>query len=268
MGIAVDTILAFSTQAGAGAFPIALAATGGDSLTIRSTNGQSKGHIEAIICASNAAGQKFRITSPLLHDNVTGLTIFSNENPSPYLLPAEISVDVNSQDTILAYGACAAATTITMGIVVAYDDLRGAQADLYRWSDISPNVKSIKAIEVSLGAIAVGAWTDTLVTATENQLHADSSYAVLGYDTNVGVDIVGVKGIATSNLRMCGPGPGSSLDISSYFIYQSEQSNRPYIPVFQANDRNSFYVSAANHAAIGGGAAEVSLLVAELTGKF
>lgn len=268
MGIAVDTILAFNTQAGAGAFPQALAAAPGDSLTIRSTNGQSKGHIEALICASNTTGQKFRITSPLLHDNVTGLTIFSAENPAPYLLPAEIAVDVSSQDTILAYGACAAATTITMGLVVAYDDLRGAQADLYRWSDLKGNVKSVKSVEVSLGAIAVGAWTDTLITATENQLHADSSYAVLGYDTNVGVDIVGVKGIATSNLRMCGPGPGSSLDISSYFVYQSEKSNRPYVPVFQANDRNSFYVSAANHAALGGGAAEVSLLVAELSGKY
>lgn len=268
MGLAVDTILAFSTQAGAGAFPITLAAAPGDSLTVRSTNGNSKGHIEAIICASGTSGQRFRIASPLLHDNVTGLTIFSAENPAPFLLPAEISVDVSSQDTLSVFGSCAAASTITMGLVVAYDDLRGAQADLYRWSDLSANVKSIKAVEVSLGAIAVGAWTDTLITATENQLHADSSYAVIGYDSNVNVDIIGIKGIATSNLRMCGPGPGTSLDISSYFIYQSERSNRPYVPVFQANDRNSFYISAANHAALGGGAAEVSLLLAELSGKY
>jgi hypothetical protein len=84
----------------------------------------------------------------------------------------------------------------------------------------------------------------------------------------VPIDIVGVKGIATSNLRMCGPGPGTSLDISSYYVYQSEQSNRPYVPVFQANDRGAFFVSCANHAAIGGGSSEVFLLLAELTGKY
>jgi hypothetical protein len=268
MGLAVDTVLAFSTQAGAGAFPIALAATTGDSLVVRSTNGASKGHLDAIICASGTAGQKFRVASPLLHDNVTGLTLFANENPANFMLPAEIQVDVSSQDTLSVFGSCAGATTITMGLAIQYDDLRGIAADLYRWSDLKDNVKQYKAIEVSLSAIAVGAWTDTVITATENQLHADSSYAVIGYTTTVGVDIVGVKGVATGNLRMCGPGPGSTLDVSGYYVYQSEQSNKPYVPVFQANDRGGFYVSAANHAAIGGGGAEVSLLVAELSGKY
>lgn len=267
MGLAVDTVLAFSTQAGASAFPTPLAATVGDSLLVRGTVGETKGHIEGLICASNAAGQKFRITSPLLHDNVTGLTFQPGENPAPFLLPAEVAVDVNELDTINAFGSCGAATTITMGVVIRYDNLRGTAADLYRWSDIRDDIKYLKSIEVSLNAIAVGAWTDTVITNTENQLHADASYAVLGYDVQPAVDIVGIKGICTGNLRMCGPGPNSSLDISSYFIYQAEMGNVPYIPVFQANDRAGVFVSAASHAAIGGGGAEVYLLVAELKTK-
>lgn len=267
MGQAIDTILAFSTQAGASAFPTQLAATPGDSLTLRSTNGASAVSLEGVITASNVGGQLFRVASPLLHDNVTGLTWAAPENPSPFLLPAAISVPLASQDTLAVFGACAAATTITMGLVVKYDDVRGAAADLYRWSDLSSDIKQIKSIQVALNAVAVGAWTDTLITTTENQLHADSSYAVLGWEASPSVDIVGVKGVATGNLRMCGPGAATSLDISSYFIYQAEQGNTPYIPVFQANDRNSFYVSAANHAAIGGAAATVSLLVAELKSK-
>jgi hypothetical protein len=267
MGLAVDTVLAFSTQAGAGAFPIALAAAAGDSLTLRSTNGASAINLEGVITGSNAGGQLFRIASPLLHDNVTGLTWAAPENPSPFLLPAELSVPLSTQDTLAAYGSCGAATTITMGLAVRYDDLRGTAADLYRWSDLSSNIKSVKSIQVALNAIAVGAWTDTLITVTENQLHADSSYAVLGWECSPAVDIIGVKGVATGNLRMCGPGVATSLDISNYFVYQAEQGNCPYVPVFQANDRNSFYVSAANHVAVGGGAATVSLLVAELATK-
>jgi hypothetical protein len=267
MGLAIDTILAFSTQGGAGAFPIQLAATPGDSLTLRSTNGTSAVDLEGVITGSNAGGQLFRIASPLLHDNVTGLTWAAPENPAPFLLPANIQVPLASQDTLAAYGSCGAATTITMGLVVRYADLRGTSSDLYSWGDIASDIKQIKSIQVALNAIAVGAWTDTLITVTENQLHADSSYAVLGWEASPAVDIVGVKGVATGNLRMCGPGVATSLDISSYFIYQSEQGSMPYIPVFQANDRNSFYVSAANHAAVGGAATTISLLVAELKSK-
>jgi hypothetical protein len=267
MGYAVDTIGAFSTQAGVGAFPQNLAAFPGDSLIIRGTRGETKGKLMAAVFASNAGGNKFRIVSPLLHDNVTGLTFAPGENPALFALPSESSVELNELDTLTVQGQSGAATTITAGLVVQYDDLRGTAADLYRWSDIQPDIKFIKSIEVALGAIAVGAWTDTLVTNTENQLHADKSYAVLGYGVSPAVDIVGVKGIATGNLRMCGPGPNSSVDISDYYVMMSVKHNMPYIPVFQANDRFAFNISAANHAALGAAAAEVFLVVAELKSK-
>lgn len=267
MGYAVDTVLAFSTQAGASAFPTALAAVAGDSLVVRGTKGESVGHLEAVLYGSNAAGQKARVVSPLLHDNVTGLTFIPPENPAAFLIPPETSVELKELDTLTAQGSCGAATTITMGLVIAYDDVRGTAADLYRWHDIKPDIARLKSVEVSLNAIAVGAWTDTLITNTENQLHADKSYAVLGYHVSTAVDIVGIKGIATGNFRMCGPGAAQTLDLSGYFVNMSLKDDMPYIPVFQANDRNAFNISAANHAALGGGAAEVLLLVAELKTK-
>lgn len=267
MGYAVDTVLAFSTQAAASAFPTALAATAGDSLVVRGTVGESVGNIEAILYGSNAAGQKMRVVSPLLHDNVTGLTFIPPENPAVFLIPPETSVEVKELDTLTVQGSCAAATTITAGIVIKYDNVRGTSADLYKWHDIKPDIARLKSVEVSLSAIAVGAWTDTLITNTENQLHADKSYAVLGYHVSTAVDIVGVKGIATGNLRMCGPGAAQTLDLSGYFVNMSLKDDVPYIPVFQANDRAAFNISAANHAAIAGGGAEVMLLVAELKTK-
>jgi hypothetical protein len=267
MGRAVDTVLAFSTQAGAGAFPQALAAAPGDSLVVRGTKGETKARLMAFVLQSNAAGQKFRLTSPLMHDNVTGFTIIPADNPALFAVPSETSVELNEQDTLVVAGACGAAYTITAGLVIDYDDVRGTDADLHRWSDIRDDIKSLKSVEVSNGAIAVGAWTDTLITATENQLHADRSYAVLGYEPAAACALVGVKGVATGNLRMCGPGGPQSLDLTDYFVQMSEKHQRPYIPVFQANDRGAIYVSQANGAAIAGAAAEVSLIVAELKTK-
>lgn len=264
MGHAVDTVLAFSTQVGAAAFPTPLAATAGDSLVVRGTKGETKGHLIALITGADAAGNKFRLTSPLLHDNVTGLTWRSPENPGMFLVPEYTSVELNELDTLAVNGQCGAATTITAGLVIQYDDIRGQDAQLVRWSDIRGDIKYLKSIEVDLNAIAVGAWTDTPITTTEDQMHADKSYAVLGYAVNPAVDIIGFKGIATGNLRFCGPGASQSLDLTNYFVRMADLHEMPYIPVFQANDRKGIYVSAANHAAIAGGAAVASIIVAEL----
>lgn len=263
-GKAVDSVLYFSTQAGASAFPTALAVTSGDTTTIRGVVGESKARIMAFITESDAAGNKFRITSPLLHDNVTGLTWVAPENPSQFLVPEYAGIEVQQLDTLTVQGQSGAATTITAVVVVSYDDIRGTDADLYRWGDIESDIKYIKAVEVDLGAIAVGAWTDTSLTNTEDQLHANKSYAVLGYSVSPAITAVGVKGLATGNLRMCGPGFPGTISLSDYFIEMSEYHRMPYIPVFQANDRKAFFVSACNTAALGAAAAKVSLIVAEL----
>lgn len=264
MGKAIDTVLAFSTQAGASAFPTALAAANGNSLNVRAFNSATSAYIESVI-VSAGGGQLAQIKSPLMHDNVTGLTWQPGEVPSQWMLPPEASVRIRPTDTISANGACGAATTIIMALVNYYEDLQGADAQIYGWGDVKRLVKYVKSVEVQLGAIAVGAWTDTLLTATENQLHADKYYAILGYGVDPAVDVVGFMGSATANLRICGPGPVSTLDISEYFIVVSEKTGRPHIPVFNANDRNAFYVSAANHAAVAGQAAAVYPILAELT---
>jgi len=260
---AIDTIGVFSTQGAAAPFPTALAAQPGDSLAIRNFPvGQFAG-ISAVIISAGG-GQKVRVQSPLLHDNVTGLTWQPGEVPSQFLVPRELQIAVQPLDQLQVQSAIAAAGTITGALQVYYQQLPGVAARLHSWGDISGNVKYIKSFEVDLGAVAVGAWTDTLFTATENQLHAGADYAILGYDVNPAVDVVGFKGAFTGNLRICGPGPVSTLDITEYFIKMSELNNLPFIPVFNANDRFACYVSASHHAAIGAGAASVYPIVAQL----
>jgi hypothetical protein len=260
---AIDTIGLFATVGAASPFPTALAAQPGDSLAIRNFPAGQKAGINAVIISAGG-GQKVRVQSPLLHDNVTGLTWQPGEVPSQFLVPRDIDIDVQPLDQVQVFSGIAAAGTITGALQVYYAQLPGVAARLHSWGDIAGNVKYVKSFEVDLGAVAVGAWTDTLFTATENQLHAGADYAILGYDVNPAVDVVGFKGAFTGNLRVCGPGPVSTLDITEYFIRMSEYNHLPYIPVFNANDRFACYVSAANHAAIAGGAASVYPIVAQL----
>lgn len=260
---AIDTVAVFSTQGALAAFPTALAAAPGDSLTVRNFAAGQSASLEAFIYSAGG-GQKARVVSPNLHDNQTGLTWAPAEVPSAFMLPQDCSVNLVANDTLSVYGAIGAAGTIVGGLQIYYSQLPGIAARLHSWGDISGNYRYIKSVEVDLLAVATGAWTDTLVTNTENQLHANKDYAVLGYTCSAAIDLVGVKGSATGNLRVCGPGASTTLDISEYFVFMSESNNVPYIPVFNSDDRFAFYVSAFNHAAIGGGAQSVYLIVAEL----
>lgn len=260
---AIDTIAAFATAGAASPFPTAMAAAPGDSLTIRNfPTGQTAGLMDAFYSAGG--GQKFRITSPNLHDPQTGLTWQPAEIPSRFLLPDELIVPLQANDTLTLQGGLAAAGTMVAGLPVYYSQLPGIQARLHSWGDIAGNIKFVKSVEVDLGAIAVGAWTDTLITATENQLHSNKDYAVLGLMPSVAIDIIGVKGSATGNLRVCAPGTTATTHMPDWFIWLSNQLNLPCIPVFNSDDRFAFYVSAFNHAAIGGGASSVYVVVAEL----
>ncbi len=260
---AIDTIAVFSTQGAASPFPTVLAAAPGDSLSIRNFPLTATAMIEALLYAAGS-NQKIRVQSPNLHDNQTGLTFEPLESPAQFLVPQSQSVYVQANDQLTVSGGIAAAGTIAGALQVYYTQLPGISARLHSWGDISGNIRYVKSVEVDMGAIAVGAWTDTLITVTENQLHANKDYAVLGYQLATALTTFGVKGSATGNLRVCGPGASSTLDITEYYVVMSELNNVPYIPVFNSDDRFAFYASAFNNVAVGGGAAHAYLILAEL----
>lgn len=262
--VALDTILIDVHNATAGAIGLTAATVAvGDSLTVRNFPQTAYGRLEALSVQASGVRQA-RIASPMLHDNVTGMTYSFAEEPAAYLFPQEIGQSLTSGDTLTAYLSAAATSDSVAALHVYYSELPGASARVRMWPDIAGIVKSIKAIQVAVTSSAtIGAWSDTLITATENQLHARTDYAVLGYLTDVALLCVGVKGQETGNLRIAGPGPTSTLNMSHYFVDASNRHGTPHIPIFNADNRGSFYVSvAANTASV---AANVTLICAELT---
>lgn len=261
---AIDTILYDVHNATGAAIGVTNATVAnGDSATVRYFPPTSPAYLEAI--SVQASGTRIaRITSPLMHDNVTGLTFNTAEQPSSFLLPQEIGQPLNAGDT-LTVGLDAAATSDSLAVLFNYyTQLPGASARLVSWGDISGIVKSIKAMEVDCTTSAtIGQWSDTVITTTENQLHARTDYAVLGYASSVAVVAVAVKGQDTGNLRVGGPGVITAFDTTDYFVQMSNLHGRPHIPVFSADNRGSFYVStAANTASV---ATKTTLILAELT---
>jgi hypothetical protein len=244
----------------------AITMAAGDTLGVRNFPDASAAWLENLtfMGAVQANIRSARVRSPRLHDNVTGITFDPGELVSAYAFPAQIKQRLYAADTLIAEITGGAAGEVQgLALHLYYDQLPSSNADLRSWGDISGVYLSIKSFETVIGAAAAGAWSDTVITTTDNQLHANRAYAVLGYDSNTSMLAVGVKGVSTGNLRAAGPGTPVEFDTSEWFVRQSDKHGTPHIPVFQANDRASTLVSAISRAAIAG-TERITLICAEL----
>jgi hypothetical protein len=259
---AIDTVYTYVANPGAG--PTATAAAAGDSLNIRDFNSAtSKAYLEQLFRRGATAGYA-RIRSPRLHDNVTGINAYSSETEDTLGLPIQASQPLWPNDALIVEMSGGAAETDAAVFLVYYENLAGASARLAHWADIMPLIKSIKEFQVAAPAGA-NAWTDTAFTTTENQLHADSDYAILGLRSSAAVGALAVKGPDTGNLRVGCPGATLSLDTEDWYIRNDVHSGygERWIPVINANNRFSTYVSAIDVAAVAG--LIVTVVAAELS---
>lgn len=263
MGAALDTVLVdvHNTATSAVGLTAATAATG-DSLTVRAFKDTGKATLENFYLQGSGT-RRARILSPRLHDNVTGLSWQANESPTEFLMPAGLHQRLYSADT-LTLQLDAAASSDTVGAMFNhYTDLGGIDADLRTWDQIKGKIIALKTMEVDCTTSGtIGAWSDTLLTTTENQLKADYEYAVLGIVVSAAVLCAGVKGAFTGNLRICAPGASPTLKLSDYFVYMAAMTGLPHIPVFNANDRAAIYVSTAANTA--SATTDVILMLAQL----
>ena len=265
MGLAIDCIASNIANPGA-SFTATTTTNSGDSLTIRNYPPSAWAKIIEVIRRHNTSGA-VRVLSPLLHDNVTGMTWYTSETPSLFEMPDYIGQAVEPGDTLVIQATGDTTHQAVIYTTIYYQDLTGASANFYQWGDISGAIKNIKPITVAVTASGtVGTWADTLITTTENQLHATSFYAVLGYSTDTALGAVGFKSQATANLRVVGPGSALPEDTSDYFVAKANDWGIPFIPVFNGQDRGAAYVTVGDNAA--STTANITLILAELNGTF
>lgn len=263
--VALDTILADVHNATGSAIPLTAAtAATGDSFVVRNFPDSSWARLEAVSLQAGVAGRQVQVKSPGFHDNVTGITYKSSESPAGFLLPQEVGQPLTRGDTLSVLIDAALTSDSVATLHMYYAQGAGSDGRFYSWGDISSLIKSIKPVQVAVTSSAtIGQWTDTLITTTDNQLHADTDYAVLGYVSDVPLVAVGVKGQDTGNLRACGPGAILGMSTSDYFVAMSNYHGTPHIPVINSNNKGSIYCSvAANTASV---AATPTLILAELT---
>lgn len=263
MGVYIDTVAGWLTAGLTN--PKALAPVNvatGDSLQVRSFSAQGYAKLEAIFFKGTAKTQ-VRVESPMFHDDVLGITFGPAESPALELLPQYVGQPLITGDTLTLESGCAASSSSITALSHYYSDPNGPVSRLHSWGDISGIIKSVKTMEVDVAASAViGTWSDTVINTVDKQLHAHTDYAVLGYETDTALACIGFKGQMTQNLRVCGPGAATTVDISDWFVKMSERHQTPHIPVFNADNQGATYVSVLDNAA--STAAKVYVILAEL----
>ncbi len=262
---ALDTIASFQTTVGstlaAGVFAT------GDSGVVRNFPQPGKARLLAVGYDDVTSPLTWRIRSPLLHDNVDGIQFDPGSAAPTLLLPRGIAQPLQAQDSLTFEFTTAAATGKALGAaMIYYDQLPGAAARLYSPGDIAGLIENVKPVRVSigLGANTAGQWFDAVITTTENLLHANTDYAVLGLSFSQAVAAVAVKGIDTGNLRCGVPGGTNNPQGVEWFWRLSEEAGLPCIPVINAANAGSTFVSVISSAATAA-AGFVTLMLAELS---
>jgi hypothetical protein len=257
---AIDTVGFAATNPGAAG--LAGVPAPGDSFVVRNFAQTNNARLMAIFRQGVTEGM-VRVRSALLHDFVRGIMFTPSETPAAMLMPRYATQVLHPQDVLTVEIGGGAAEVDAGAIQIFYDNVPGANARLHAWGDIAGIIKNLKPVEVDFNTAAVaGQWQDTAITTTENLLHANTDYAVLGYLVDVALVAFGVRGIDTSNLRICGPGVLRSEETTNYFVEQSIQTGLPCIPVINSANQGAIFASALAVAV--GAAVKGQLILAEL----
>lgn len=264
MGVCLDTVLVDVHNAATTAVGLTTGTVtnSGDSLAVRSFDTGQWAKLEAAYFQASGTRQ-LRITSPRMHDNVTGLTWESPESPTQFLLPQEVGEPMYSSDQLAVSMSAAASSDTIAALALYYSSVQGIDASLATWAQVKASMIRLKTVEVAVTSSAtIGAWSDTVITTTENQLKADYTYALLGFQASASLCTMGIKGPATGNLRICAPATTETLDITRYFVEMGNMHGTPHIPVFKANDRANTFVSVAANTA--SATADIYMVLAQL----
>lgn len=248
--------------------PAALAAVTvntGDTLAVRSFGEAVTAKLVALWSQQATAGF-VRIRSARMHDNVHGIRLASGAAQLLNLLPTELEQRLYATDTLTVEIQGGGAEVDALAYGVYYDGMSQGAARLATWDQIKPLIKNVSGHLVDVaGPTTSGDWSaGTSLTNSVDQFHADTFYAILGYELDTASLAVAIKGPDTGNYRAGGPGSLHAEETRGYFIDMSKAHGMPYIPVIQAQNKGATQVHVAKVGA--GGTINVTLILAELSG--
>jgi hypothetical protein len=243
MGKVLQMTTGFVTAPGATLTPWTMAA--GDTLAVRSLAPGAKAHL-VNVWADNQATGSVKLSSPLFHDDVTGITAAVPAATVLPLLPQFMGQELFTQDVLTARqsGSAVAGDIESASYLIYYDDVLGGAANLKTPQEVFSRKKNLMTVYNTLALGILGGYSgEETIIAEINNWKPNTDYALLGYNVNVDCCSVGWRGDATSNFRLGGPGNSTFKDLTAnWFVYLSQMTGRPCIPVFNTSSNASILI--------------------------
>jgi hypothetical protein len=246
MGAGIETVVGYLSNA-ATATAQALTAASPQTFTVRSTNGSSIAHLEALWGSLQDPGY-LRVHSPRLHDNVNGILAEGNgTNVNPLLFEC-FSQNLYSQDTLTfeaLFTAAPTATHTTLGaMMIYYDDIQGIAGNFKSWAEVQPMIQSYMGVEVvPTSSATAGQWGNGVaLNSSQDNFKANGMYALLGYNTPTSFLAWSILGTDLGNLMVGGPGSTEPIMTRQWFPMLSMNTGYASIPVINAQNKASSLV--------------------------
>lgn len=270
MGRALQGVLALKQNITGGAWE-ALTPGTGDSFTIANFPQSSRAHLLDVWTGNGSTKCQFSIRSPRLHDNVRGIRLGHQFNPTlsgadgdpQVVFPRVAKQPLYSSDTLVVEVNGTALDEAIMTMLICYDDLPGADAMLATWEEIESrivNVVGILTTPTTGAAVDYGA--SVALNSVDDRLKADTYYAVLGAVSDLPFHTAGIRGPDTGNYRCSIPLSWDSSKSGSWFVDISREYRMPLIPIINANNKGATLIDAADVAAV---TPNITWMLAELS---
>ncbi|MBA7579288.1 hypothetical protein ES708_21158 [subsurface metagenome] len=230
----------------------ALTPLAGNSFTIRNApDGTEVRLLQAWGCEDtlNHLGH-FVIRSPLMHDNVRGISLIEGGARALPLLNNLVRQKLFPQDTLtLEVLGTAGALVLSFGsILLYYEDLIGVSSNFITPDELRTRSINLSTVENTITALATGEYgTAEAINAESDLLKANTDYAIIGYQCQTGAaQCIRYRASAWGNLGLGGPANHERPALTAqWFTNLSEQTGIPLIPVFNSADRGNVLIDMA-----------------------
>lgn len=211
-----------------------------DTAAIRSFGEGATYRLENVWSQQATAGF-VRIRSPRLHDSTQSIRLAANAALPRPLMPLGSEQPVVQTDTLTLEIQGGGAEVDSMAVLMYYGNVSSGGGRFATWEQIKPLIRNYLSVQVDVaGPATSGDWSaGTVLTNFTDLLHANTSYAVLGYTLDTASLAVGFRGPDTGNYRVGGPGILAADETRGWFKKLSLAHGTPHIPVFNSQNKNA-----------------------------
>lgn len=246
MPVALEVLCGQTTTAGT--VMTAWTMNTGNSLTIRSAPIESKVELLTAWSLMQEDGE-LRIVSPRLHDNVNNLR-FAIEASGGWgcLIDPMFAERLYPQDVLVVNqtGSATGGDIDCGALLIRYENLSGVEARLFSPQQVKSRKRFLKTVSNVINSGIVGNYSgEQTLIADFSELKANTDYALLGYSilTTVPFCTVRIRGSFSGNLGIGMPAVTNDARwTAQFFVWLSERSGYPCIPVFNAADAANILV--------------------------